>query len=94
MGLTPIDTATGLQSGPDVHTGTVEVLVGWLVTHGDGTVARLGPDSGYADRYLRTHGGVAIEEMYVRRKVSRPSGAASAASEPHTAPLPSSSHRA
>ena len=47
---------------------TVEVIVGYLVTHGDGTVARLGPDRGYADRYLRTHGGTDIETMYVRRK--------------------------
>lgn len=70
MGLTPIDTATGHQSGPEVHTGTVEVLVGWLVTHSDGTVARLGPDRGYAERYVRTHGGVALEAMYVRRPAS------------------------
>ncbi len=47
---------------------TVEVIVGYLVTHSDGTVARLGPDRGYADRYLRTHGGTAVEEMFVRRK--------------------------
>lgn len=45
----------------------VEVLVGWLVTHQDGTVARLGPDKGYADRYVRTHGGTALEPMFVRR---------------------------
>ncbi len=63
----PVDTTTGLQSGSAVHTGTVEVIVGYLVTHGDGTVARLGPDRSYADRYLRTHGGTGIEEMYVRR---------------------------
>lgn len=69
--MIPIDTATGLQSGPEVHTGTVDVLVGYLVTHADGTVARLGPDKGYADRYLRTHGGVAVEEMFVRRPASR-----------------------
>lgn len=49
---------------------TVEVVVGYLVTHADGTVARLGPDRGYADRYLRTHGGTAIDEMFVRRKAS------------------------
>lgn len=67
----PIDTTTGQQSGPVVHTATVEVIVGYLVTHGDGTVARLGPDRGYADRYLRTHGGVAVEEMFVRRPASR-----------------------
>ena len=63
----PVDAATGLQSGMPVHTGTVDVLVGWLVTHADGTSARLGIDRARADAYLRSHRGVAIEAMFVRR---------------------------
>lgn len=62
----PIDTATGLQSGGEVHTGQVEVLVGYLVTHADGYEARVGPDRTRAELYAaRNH--ATLEPMYVRR---------------------------
>lgn len=73
---TPIDTATGLQSGSEVH-GTVEVLKGWLVIHADGFEARLGPDRARAEVYVRQHRAVSIEPMYVRRPTAQigPGGA-------------------
>jgi hypothetical protein len=64
----PIDTATGQQSGSEAHSDRTPVLKGWLVTHADGTEARLGPDKGRADVYMRTHRGVAIEAMFVWRE--------------------------
>lgn len=65
--MNPIDTTTGLQSGSPAHADRAPVLKGWLVTHADGTEARLGPDKGRADVYMRTHRGVAIEAMFVWR---------------------------
>jgi hypothetical protein len=62
----PIDTATGLQSGAEPHTGTVLVLVGYLVTHADGFEARLAPDKTRAELYAaKSH--ATIEPMFVRR---------------------------
>ena len=46
---------------------TVEVVVGYLATHTDGTVARLGPDRTRAELYAVTHHAT-IEMMYVRRR--------------------------
>lgn len=64
----PIDTATGLQAGSPVHDGTIDVLVGYLVTHQDGYQARIGPDRTRADLYAaRNH--ATVEAMYVRREV-------------------------
>ena len=62
----PIDTTTGLQAGGQVHTGTVEVVVGWLVTLADGHECRLGPDDTPARIYAAQQHGTA-EPMYVRR---------------------------
>ena len=64
--MIPIDTATGLQSGTEVHTGTVDVLVGYLVTHADGFEARLAPDKTRAELYAaKSH--ATVEPMFVRR---------------------------
>ena len=64
--MIPIDTATGLQSGSPVHTGQVDVLVGYLVTHADGYQVRIGPDRTRAELYAaRNH--ATLEPMYVRR---------------------------
>jgi hypothetical protein len=65
----PIDTTTGRQAGGPVHTGTVELTVGYLVTHPDGFEARLGPDRARAEVYLRQHRAMLIEPMYVRRNL-------------------------
>lgn len=61
-----IDTTTGLRSGGPVHTGTVEVVVGWLVTLADGHECRLGPDETRAKLYAAQQHGTA-EPMFVRR---------------------------
>ena len=45
---------------------TVEVIVGYLVTHSDGSVALLRTDREHADRYARTHRGT-LEPVFVRR---------------------------
>jgi hypothetical protein len=76
--MVPIDTATGLQAGSPVpHTSTVEVLVGYLVTHPDGYEARVGPDRTRADLYAaRNH--ATVEPMYVKRPSSRQAGAGGA----------------
>jgi hypothetical protein len=66
---TPIDTATGKQSGPPVHTGWVDVFKGYLVTHPDGYEARMGPDRTRAELYAAKNHAI-IEELYVRRKLS------------------------
>lgn len=47
---------------------TVEVLVGYLVTHADGYEARVGPDRTRAELYAaRNH--ATLEPMYVRRPI-------------------------
>lgn len=69
--MIPVDTATGLQSGSEPHTGEVLVLKGYLVTHADGFEARLGPDRARAEVYLRQHRATLIEPMFVRRAASR-----------------------
>lgn len=65
----PIDTATGLQSGPPMYRSTSadEVIVGYLVTHLDGYEARLGPDLALATVYAARQRAVRLEAMYVRR---------------------------
>lgn len=51
---------------PTAERGTVEVLVGYLVTHADGYEARIGPDRTRADLYAeRNH--ATVEPMFVRR---------------------------
>ena len=66
----PIDSATGLQSGQEPHTGATEVLVGYLITHGDGFEARLGPDRTRAELYAaKSH--ATLEPMFVRRNAPR-----------------------
>jgi hypothetical protein len=66
-GRQPIDTATGLPSGSEVHADRAPVLVGWLVTHDDGFEARLGADRARAEVYVRQHRAVRIEAMFVWR---------------------------
>lgn len=67
----PIDTATGLPSGSEPHTGHVEVLVGYLVTHADGYEVRIAPDRTRAELYCaRNH--ATLEPMFVRRKSAAP----------------------
>lgn len=64
--MIPVDTTTGLQSGLEVHTGTLDVLVGYLVTHADGFECRLAPDKARAELYAaRNH--ATLEPMFVRR---------------------------
>ena len=47
---------------------TVEVIVGYLVTHADGYEARVGPDRTRAELYAaRNH--ATLEPMYVRRPI-------------------------
>lgn len=70
-GRQPIDTATGLPSGGEVHTDRVPVLVGWLVTFGKGNEARLGPDKTRAENYA-AHSHGTIEPMYVWRAAPGP----------------------
>lgn len=56
-----------------MQTETVEVVVGWLATHVDGTVARLGPDRTRAENYACTHHAT-IEVMYCKRAKQAESG--------------------
>lgn len=45
---------------------TVDVMVGYLITHSDGFEARLGPDKARAELYaVRNH--ARIEVLFVRR---------------------------
>ena len=48
---------------------TVEVVVGYLVTHADGFEARLGPDRTRADLYAAQQHAT-VEPMFVRRKAA------------------------
>ena len=53
------------------HTGTVDVLVGYLVTHSDGFAARLAPDFARAQLYAaRNH--ALLEPIFVRRNAQQP----------------------
>lgn len=68
--MIPIDTATGLQSGMPVRAGTVDVLVGYLITHPDGYEVRMPADRTRAELYAaRNH--ATLELMYVRRPAAR-----------------------
>lgn len=63
--MQPIDLATGLPCGSETK-GTVDVLVGYLVTHADGFEARLAPDRTRAELYAaKSH--ATLEPMYVKR---------------------------
>lgn len=53
------------------HDDTVEVLVGYWVTHHDGSAAFIRGDRTRAENYLITHRGVRIEPVYVRRSAIR-----------------------
>ena len=66
MGV-PIDTATGLQCGSEVHADRAPVLVGWLVTLPDGFETRFGPDKARADHYAAQQHGT-LEPIYVFRE--------------------------
>ena len=48
------------------QTGTVELVVGYLVTHADGYEARFGPDRTRAELYAAKQHAT-LETMYVRR---------------------------
>ena len=59
---------------PTAERGTVEVLVGYLVTHADGYEARVGPDRTRAELYaIRNH--ATLEPLYVKRPAARQAGA-------------------
>lgn len=65
----PRDVLTGRQSGPAGAIESVEVVVGYLVTHPDGYVVRFELDRARAELYaIRNH--ATLEEMYVRRRMS------------------------
>ena len=73
----PIDSATGLQSGQEPHTGATEVLVGYLITHADGYEVRMPADRTRAELYaVRVH--AVIEPMFVRRRAVRQAGSGAA----------------
>lgn len=63
----PIDATTGLPSGGPVHTGQVELVVGFLVTLRDGHECRMGPDRTRAEVYAQQQRARSVEPMYVRR---------------------------
>lgn len=65
-GRQPIDTATGLPSGSEVHLGTQLLVKGWLVTLPDGHECRLGPDETRAKLYAAQQHGT-VEPLFVRR---------------------------
>ena len=67
--MIPIDTATGLQAGSPVHTGAVDVLVGYLATHANGYAARLGPDRARAELYAAQQRAT-LEPMFVHPAVN------------------------
>lgn len=56
------------------QTGTVELVVGYLVTHADGYEARVGPDRTRAELYAAKQHAT-LETMYVRRPRPRQDGA-------------------
>lgn len=64
--MIPIDTATGLQSSMQVHGYTVDVQVGYLLTHPDGSEALLKTDRAGAELYAAKHRAT-IERAYVLR---------------------------
>jgi hypothetical protein len=66
--MQPIDTTTGLQCGQEPRTGTVDVVVGYLVTLPDGHECRLGPDLTRAQNYAAQNRALAIEPIYVKRQ--------------------------
>lgn len=62
----PRDVLTGRQSGPAGAIESVEVAVGYLVTHADGYQVRMDLDRTRAELYAaRNH--ATIELMFVRR---------------------------
>jgi hypothetical protein len=60
---TPPETPSNNAAASDARS---PVLVGWLATHTDGTVARLGLDRAKADHYAATHHAT-LEAMFVMR---------------------------
>jgi hypothetical protein len=64
--MKPVDLTTGLQCGTETR-DRAPVLIGWLATHADGTVARLGLDKAKADHYAATHHAT-VEAMFVFRR--------------------------
>ena len=64
--------------------GTVDVLVGYLVTHADGYEARIGPDRMRAELYAARNRAT-IEPMFVRRHAARQDGACAASDGAATA---------
>ena len=50
------------------------IVKGYLVTHADGFEARLGPDRGRAEAYVRKHGATRIEPLFVKRPMPHPPG--------------------
>lgn len=57
-----------MSDSPDAPDGTIDVLVGYLVTHADGYEARIGPDRTRADLYAARNRAT-LEPMFVRREV-------------------------
>jgi hypothetical protein len=68
--VTTPDNGAGLQAGMVAYDDKAPVLVGWLATHTDGTVARLGLDRAKADYYAATHHAT-LEAMFVWRELTR-----------------------
>lgn len=54
---------------------TVDVVVGYLVTHSDGSEALIRGDRTRADNYAVTHRGIKVEPAFVRRQQSSQIGA-------------------
>lgn len=72
----PRDVLTGRQSGPAGAIESVEVAVGYLVTHSDGYQVRLDLDRTRAELYAARNRAT-IEPMYVRRPVPAGPGTSS-----------------
>ncbi len=64
--MIPVDLTTGLQCGQEPRDGTVEVVVGYLVTLPDGHECRMPPDKTRAELYAAKNHAT-IEPMYVKR---------------------------
>ena len=63
--MRPVDLTTGLPYG-GADPQPVDVMVGYLITHGDGFEARLGPDRARAELYAARNRAT-LEPMFVRR---------------------------
>ena len=74
--MKPVDLTTGLPCGIDTPEipGTVEVLVGYLVTFPDGHECRLGPDRTRAEIYAAKQHATLEPTFVIRPTLQKPRG--------------------